>query len=302
MFALTFLRRLESDLLFLDGAMGSMLLSYGVHEGSCLEALNLTDPDLVRTIHRAYIDSGVDIIETNTFGGNKARLALYGLEGKVREINLRGIELAREAAANDNIFVAASIGPTGRFFREPLKEADFPETFEIFAEQISICLEGGIDLFVIETMIDVGEMRTAISAVRSLTDLPVVALMTYQDSECTALGVTPEGVTSTLEMLDIEVIGANCGADPAHLLGALRRMKKEGGKKLAFQPGAGIPSIQEGRAVYQVSPALLARYALQAVQEGVSLIGGCCGTTPDHMRAMIEAVRGRGRGSGVGGQ
>jgi homocysteine S-methyltransferase len=272
-----------------DGAVGTMLYAKGVYINRSYDELNLTSPDLVREVHEEYLRAGAEVIETNTFGATAHKLAQYGLEGSLREINLTAAKLAREAA-QDRAYVAGAIGPLGLRI-EPYGPTSFAEAKEMFKAQAAALLEGGVDLFVLETFSDVSEMREALHAVRELCDLPVVAQMTVQMDGNTLFGTTPELFTARLDEWGADVIGLNCGVGPAIVLSAIEKMRAVTRKKLSAQPNAGLPRDVQGRQFYMCSPEYMAKYAKRLIQAGVKFIGGCCGTTPAHIKLISDAVR-----------
>ncbi|MBI5184039.1 MAG: homocysteine S-methyltransferase family protein [Nitrospinae bacterium] len=293
------LNRLESEVLILDGAMGTMFQLRGMKPGACPEELNLLNPDLVKDIHNEYVRVGVDIILANTFGGNRDKLREYGLEEKVYEINYRGIRIAREAVvgagfepALTNTFVGASIGPLGRFI-EPYGDMTFDEAYDIYREQISACVDGGADILAFETFSDIMTIKAAIIAAKDVTDIPKFAMMTFQEDLRTVTGVEPEPACVILESLGADLVGVNCGLGPEGLLEIAKRMSKVSIKKmLVFQPNAGLPHLEGGKTSYPATPHYMSEYAKRFVREGVKIVGGCCGTTPDHMKAIVKEIKG----------
>ncbi|MEW6126352.1 MAG: bifunctional homocysteine S-methyltransferase/methylenetetrahydrofolate reductase [Acidobacteriota bacterium] len=271
-----------------DGAMGTMIYSRGVYINKCYDELNVAQPDLILGIHREYIKAGADIIETNTFGATRVKLRHYGLEDKIRDINLAGVRLAREAAG-ERAFVAGAIGPLGIRI-EPYGATSNEEAQELFREQASALLEGGVDLFILETFSDIAEIQQAIKAVRSLCDLPIVAQMTIQNDGNTSYGTSPELFTQRLDEWGADVIGLNCSVGPHAMLDALEKMREVTDRKLSAQPNGGLPRQYEGRLMYMASPDYMAKYAKRLIQSGAKFIGGCCGTTPKHIKEIANAV------------
>jgi homocysteine S-methyltransferase len=285
-----FREHIEGDhITVFDGAMGTMLYEKGVYINRSYDELNLTNPDLVREVHQAYVRAGAEVIETNTFGASANKLQQYGLEGSMRLINVKAARLAREAAG-DRAFVAGAVGPLGLRI-EPYGPTSFEEAKELFKQQAEALLEGGVDLFLLETFSDISEMRQAIRAVRELCDLPVVAQMTVQNDGNTSFGTTPEIFTARLDEWGADVIGLNCGVGPAILLSAVERMRAVSKRKLSAQPNAGFPRDVQGRQFYMCSPEYMAKYAKRLIQAGVKFVGGCCGTTPAHIKLISDAVR-----------
>ena len=276
-------------ILVFDGAMGTMLYAKGVYINRCYDELNLSNPDLVREIHTEYIRAGADIIETNTFGATAHKLQQYGLEGNLHEINHIAAKVAREAAG-DRAYVAGAIGPLGLRI-EPYGPTSFDEARQMFKAQVEALLEGNIDLFILETFSDVSEIRQAIAAVRELCDLPIIAQMTIMTDGNTMFGTTPELFTERLDEWGADVIGLNCGVGPAIILSALEKMREVTKKKLSAQPNAGLPRDVQGRQFYMCSPEYMSKFAKRFIQSGAKFIGGCCGTTPAHIKLISDSVR-----------
>ena len=284
-----FLAELDQRVLVCDGAMGTMLYARGVFLNRSFDELNLKQPDLVSEVHQVYLRSGADVLETNTFGANRIKLAAFGLAEQVHTLNLQGARLAKHVA-NDHAWVAGAIGPLGIRI-EPWGRTGVDEAESFFAEQVRALLEGGVDLFVLETFRDVNEIGAAIRAVRSLCDLPIVAQMTTEEDGNTADGVAPEVFVPELERFGAQVVGVNCSVGPAAMLETIERMARVSGKRLSAQPNAGRPREIEGRNIYLCSPEYMASYARRFINSGVRLVGGCCGTTPEHVRHIKLAVR-----------
>lgn len=284
-----FLDRLEEGVVLFDGAMGTMLYERGVFINRSFDETNLSNPSLVERIHREYVDAGADVIETNTFGANRYKLKLHGLENKLAEINRRGAEIARGAAGGERL-VAGSIGPLGIKI-EPWGPTSFEEAAEAFAEQAAALQEGGIDIFSLETFADLNEIHQAIRGVRSVSDLPIMAQMTLQSDGFGLYGTSPAEFVSRLAEWRADVVGVNCSVGPKVMLDAVEKMVSAVEAYISVQPNAGIPQSIEGRNIYLVSPEYLAEYARRFVQVGVRVIGGCCGTTPSHIRAIRDALR-----------
>jgi methionine synthase I (cobalamin-dependent)/5,10-methylenetetrahydrofolate reductase len=279
----------NDDVQVFDGAMGTMLYAKGVYINRSYDELNLTNPDLVREVHAEYIRAGADIIETNTFGATAHKLQQYGLEGSLRLINIAAARIAREAAG-ERVFVAGAVGPLGLRI-EPYGPTSFDEAKDMFKEQVSALLDGGVDLFVLETFSDISEMRQAIRAVRELCDLPIVTQMTILPDGNTTFGTTPEVFTARLDEWGADIIGLNCGVGPAIVLTGLEKMRTVTNKKLSAQPNAGLPRDVQGRQFYMCSPEYMAKFAKRLIQAGAKFIGGCCGTTPAHIKLICDAVR-----------
>ncbi len=283
--------RLKKSPVLCDGAMGTLLYSKGVFINRCYDELNLSQPDLIRGIHHEYLQCGAEIIETNTFGGNSFRLARHGMTDKVRDINLAGARLAHDAAKSFDVWVAGAVGPLGIRI-EPLGKTSFAEARTAFREQIEALVEGGVNVLIMETFGYVEELHQAILAAREVDpNIPVVAQVTVdEDSNCLD-GSTPETFAPRLEEWGADVIGCNCSVGPVAMLEAMERVRAATSLPLSAQPNAGIPRSVEGRNIYLCSPEYMASYARKFVTAGVRLIGGCCGSTPDHIRVMKSALR-----------
>jgi methionine synthase I (cobalamin-dependent)/5,10-methylenetetrahydrofolate reductase len=267
-----------------------MLYAKGFYLNTCFDELNLTQPEVVKEIHRAYVQSGVDIIETNTFGANRFKLQKHGLEDKVREINRAGARIAREEAGED-VLVAGSIGPIGVKI-EPWGPTSEAEAEEAFREQAEALLEGGAALFILETFGDVNEIHQAIKAVKGVArNVAILAEMAIQEDGNSLLGTTPEVFTKKLESWQADVVGVNCSVGPEPMLRCIERMARMTSLPLSAMPNAGVPREVEGRNIYLCSPDYLAEYARRFILSGVKVVGGCCGTTPSHIRAMRSAVK-----------
>lgn len=272
-----------------DGAMGTMLYTRGVFVNRSFDELNLSNPELVRSLHREYVDAGADIIETNTFSANRFKLAPHGCEDLVLPINVQGVRLAREAA-NPETLVAGSMGPLGVRI-EPYGPVAVEEARAAFEEQAKALLEGrGVDLFFLETFYHLPELEQAVLAVRSLTDKPIVVQLTVTEEAITPEGLPPEAFARTINKWDVDGIGVNCGSGPAAALEAVEAIRTATDRVIAAQPNAGQPRNVNGRNMYLTSPEYMASYARRFVKAGARLIGGCCGTSPEHVRAIKEAV------------
>lgn len=281
---------LDSESVFVfDGAMGTRLYDKGIYINRSYDELNIAAPDLVREVHEEYVNAGADIIETNTFGAIRPKLQPYGLESRLREINIAAARLAREAAG-ERVFVAGAIGPLGLRI-EPFGPTSFDEAKDIYREQAEALLEGGIDLFILETFSELSVIEQAIRAVRELSDLPIVAQMTIQADLKTTFGTSPEAFTTRLDELGVDVIGLNCGMGPTHVLSALEKMRDVTGLSLSAQPNAGLPRDVQGRQFYMGSPEYMATFAKRFVQAGAKFVGGCCGTTPTHIKLIADSIR-----------
>jgi methionine synthase I (cobalamin-dependent)/5,10-methylenetetrahydrofolate reductase len=286
----TFREILESDGVFVfDGAMGTRLYDKGVYINRSYDELNLTAPDLVRDVHEEYVRAGADLIETNSFGATRHKLQAYGLEERVVQINTAAARLAKEAAG-EKALVAGAIGPLGLRI-EPYGPTSFDEAKGMFMEQVRGLLDGGVDLFILETFSELPAVEQAIRAVRELSDLPIVAQMTIQMDGNTSFGTTPENFTARLAELGVDVIGLNCGVGPTHVLSALETMREVTDKPLSAQPNAGLPRDVQGRQFYMGSPEYMATFARRFVQAGARFVGGCCGTTPTHIKLISDSIR-----------
>src|SRR3989440_10239950 len=287
-----FSERLAEGALLCDGAMGTVLYARGVPLDACFDVLNLNNPRVVQGVHADYIAAGADAIETNTFGANRFKLAVHGVEAQVREINRRGARLARDVreSAGRDVWVLGSIGPLGKYL-EPLGAVTADEAREAFREQAEALLEGGVDAFVVETFSDLAEIALAVEAIRAITDLPGIPQMAFTDEGVTFMGRPPVEVARALRALGVQALGANCSVGSSTLYDVLERMVAEaGGLPLAIQPNAGLPSRIGERLIYLSSPGYMADYAGRMVEAGARLVGGCCGTTPAPIAAMREGV------------
>ena len=272
-----------------DGAVGTMLYTKGVYINRSYDELNLTAPDLVREVHEEYVRAGAEIIQTNTYGATAHKLQSYGLDKSLREINVSAARLALEAAGS-RAFVAGSIGSLGLRI-EPYGPTSFDEAKDMFKAQAEALLEGGVELFILETFSDLSEIKQAIRAIRELCDLPIVAQMTVQMDGNTSFGTTPEVFTNRLDEWGADVIGLNCGVGPALVLSGLEKMRPVTTRKLIAQPNAGLPRDVQGRQIYMCSPEYMATFARRFIQVGANFIGGCCGTTPAHIKLLSDAIR-----------
>jgi methionine synthase / methylenetetrahydrofolate reductase(NADPH) len=271
-----------------DGAMGTMLYARGIFINVCFDELSLRQPELVREVHAAYVKAGAEILETNTFGANPVKLAHYGLAEQLHAINSRATELAREAAG-DRASVVGAIGPLG-IRLEPFGPTSRLEAFEHFKAQAVGLLDGGVDGFILETFSDVAEIHEALRAVRALCDLPIVAQMTIQEDGLTAYGTSPEVFAQALDDFGADVIGVNCSVGPQGVLESIEKIARVTERPLSAQPNAGLPREIGDRRIYLASPEYQATYAKALVEAGARFVGGCCGTTPDHIREIVKYV------------
>jgi methionine synthase I (cobalamin-dependent)/5,10-methylenetetrahydrofolate reductase len=285
-----FLERLRDGVVVCDGAMGTMLYSRGVFVNRCFDELNLSNPGLVQGIHQEYIESGADVVETNTFGAHRFKLGPHGFDGQVMKINREGARIAR-AAAQGQALVAGSIGPLGKPL-EPFGNIAFDDAVAAYREQAQGLVEGGVDLFLLETMPSLDQARAAVTAVQTLSELPIVVSLTFNEEGTTAYGEKPEDVVRTAEEWDVAVVGANCSQGPQQMLETVKRMAAAASRvKLSAMPNAGAPALIDGRYVYLCTPEYMASYARRFIAAGVSVVGGCCGTTPPHIRNLVRSVR-----------
>lgn len=281
---------LKEKVFILDGAMGTMLQEKGMVPGECPELFGVNHAEILADIHRQYVDAGVDIIETNTFGGNCFKLAEYGLAERVEDINAEAVRIAR-SAARGKALVAASIGPSGRLLR-PMGEAGFDDLYQAFAEQVKACEKAGADLISIETMTDVGEARVAAIAALSNSRLPVIVHMTFENNGRTMMGTDPATALIILEALQPLAIGANCSGGGRELIPVIAEMNRLASVFLSVEPNAGLPTLVDGQTVFPDCPEEMAEYALGLREAGAAIIGGCCGSTPHHIKAIADTLRG----------
>jgi 5-methyltetrahydrofolate--homocysteine methyltransferase len=286
---------LKKRVLLIDGAMGTMLQESGLPPGGAPELLNLTEPGLIKGIHAKYAGAGADVLTTNTFGGTGIKLAEYGLKDRADEINRAAVRLAREAAdeSGRDILVAGDMGPTGSFLR-PVGELSFDAAYDAYAAQAESLAKAGADLILIETMSDIKEVRAAVIAAKSASGLPVIVTMTFQADMRTLLGTPPDVAVTVLTALGCDMVGANCSLGPEGLYEVARAMSAVSRVPLVFQPNAGLPRLVEGKTVYPAGPEVLAEYAEKFIELGAGMIGSCCGSTPEHTRAMAGRVREKG--------
>ena len=287
-----FLDAIDERVLVCDGAMGTMLYAKGIFLNRSFDELNLTQPDLVAEVHQAYVRAGADVLETNTFGANRVKLASFGLGDRLHAINVQGARIARHAARED-AYVAGAIGPLGVRV-EPWGRTGLDEAEAWFGEQVRALADGGVDLFILETFRDINELGAAVRAVRGISRLPIVAQVTTEEDGNSLDGTPPETFTPLLEELGADLIGVNCSVGPAAMLETIERMATVSQARLSAQPNAGRPRDVEGRNIYLCSPEYMASYARRFVTSGVKLVGGCCGTTPEHIRHIRMAVRSMG--------
>lgn len=276
-----------------DGAMGTMLFEQGLESGGSPELWNVDRPERVTGVHRGYLEAGSNLILTNTFGGNRFRLALHGLEGRVDELNRAGARLARQAADDrgSTAVVAGDIGPSGGIL-EPLGDLAYAAAVDGFAEQAQALIEGGVDVVWIETMSDLEEVHAAMEGVRRVSaTMPLLTTMTFDTRGHTMMGVTPEQAVEALRGWGAAAVGGNCGNGPDEILEVIEKMRRHAADvRLVAKANAGIPAWKGGRAVYGAGPDEMAAYAVAVAERGAWMVGACCGSTPAHVRAMAEAL------------
>jgi len=276
-----------------DGAMGTMLFDQGLESGGSPELWNIDHPDRVGAIHRGYLDAGADLILTNTFGGNRFRLALHGLEGRVQELNRAGARIAREAAdaIGQDKLVAGDIGPSGGIL-EPLGDLAFEAAVAGFAEQARALIGGEVDVVWIETMSDLEEVRAAMEGVRRVSPtIPLLTTMTFDTRGHTMMGVSPEQAVDALHGWGAAAVGGNCGNGPEEILDVVEKMRRRAPQvRLLAKANAGVPAWKNGRAVYGAGPEEMGAYAAAVAERGAWLIGACCGSTPAHLQAMAQSL------------
>lgn len=285
-----FLKLLEEKTLLADGAIGTELQKQGFPLGSCLEELNITHPEMVKKIHLDYLNAGSDIIQTNSFGGNRSRLKTHGFSDRVVEFNRRSAELAREICPK--IFIGGSIGPTGDII-EPLGELSEEAAYDIFAEQAEALAEGGVDIICIETMSALEEAEIAIHAAKKITGLPVIAEMTFRSSRVgprTEWGVSVSEAIQKLAEFGADVIGANCGQGFKEMSVIIEKMRAITTKPIIAKPNVGIPEWIDGISIYRQTPEMIISDAKKLIDLGVNILGGCCGTGPAHIKIIRELI------------
>jgi len=281
---------LRDRILVLDGAMGTMLQNKGMQPGQCPELYGVEHPEVLSDIHYQYAQAGSDIVQSNTFGGSRYKLAEYGLEDRVYEINAEAVSIARKACQGKAL-VAASIGPSGKLLR-PMGDVDFDDLYQAFSEQMIACEKAGADLISIETMTDIGEMRAALIAAKQNTNLPVIAHMTFENGGRTMMGTDPLTALIIMEALQPLAIGANCSGGARELLPVIETMGRYSSIFLSVEPNAGLPQLIEGETVFPDTPEEMAEYALKLRDAGANIIGGCCGSTPEHIQAIASVLKG----------
>ncbi len=279
---------LKENLVLLDGAMGSLIYERGVFIDKCYDELNLSRPELIRTIHEDYVRSGAKVIESNTYGANRYKLKSHNLLDQIEVINRKGVEIAFEAAG-ENAYVAGSMGPLGEEI-EPWGEISLDAVFKAYAEQAGYLAEAGVQLFILETFQDIREMEQAIKAIRSISDLPIVAMMTVGEDGKTRYGLDLDDITGKLLASEATVIGLNCTVGPKPMLDFVERMTAVSDKPICLMPNAGRPQYTDGRMIYLSTPEYFSVYTKRFIDKGVRMMGGCCGTTPEHISKMANAL------------
>jgi methionine synthase I (cobalamin-dependent)/5,10-methylenetetrahydrofolate reductase len=282
----SFHERLLSETILFDGGMGTMLYAKGIYLNQCFDELNLTQPHLVRQVHEEYLRAGADVIETNTFGASSFKLEPHGLAARMEELHQVGARLAREAAGDDR-WVAGAIGPLGVPV-EPLGRVGLDEAQAEFARRIAAL--ASVDLIVLETFLDLSELEAAIRAAREVCDLPVVAQVVLGNSHALVVGTPVEQAVERLEAAGADVIGLNCALGPKEMLDALEIIVAHTERPISLMPNAGAPRLVDGRTLYLTSPEYFAEYSKRFIQTGARIVGGCCGTTPEHIKAMRRAI------------
>ncbi|MDW8071737.1 MAG: homocysteine S-methyltransferase family protein [Anaerolineae bacterium] len=281
----------QPGVLIADGATGTFLQQVGLPRGMAPERWNLENPNAILALHRSYLDAGAQLILTNSFGGNRYRLARHGLAEQLREVNLTAAQLARQAAGT-TAWVLGDIGPLGELLA-PLGSISYEDAVTTFSAQTAALVEGGVDGILIETMSDLGEVKAAVEGARRVTDLPVLVTMSFDTRGRTMMGITPTQAAHELWALGVDVVGANCGRSLPENLEAIRAMREaEPQAVLMAKPNAGLPHTAGDTLRYEVTPEVMADYAVRFVALGVKIFGGCCGSTPEHIRAVVRALRG----------
>jgi methionine synthase I (cobalamin-dependent) len=283
----------ESEVVLADGAMGTMLFNAGLEEGVLPEAWNVDHPEKVAEIHRAYLQAGSRILLTNTFGGTRFRFASHGAEDRVVELNQAAARILREVVRESGIqaIVAGDLGPTGKLL-VPVGDLEFEEAVDAFEEQANGLIQGGVDLVWIETMADLEEVRAAVEGIRRISgEIPIIATMSFDTHGHTVMGVSPEVAATNLESYGVTAFGGNCGTGPDELIMVIKQMRAAApGAVLVSKANAGAPRFVSGKTTYDAGPPTMAQYALNAREAGAQVIGACCGSTPEHIRAMAEAL------------
>jgi 5-methyltetrahydrofolate--homocysteine methyltransferase len=291
---LDILEQVKVEVIWFDGAMGSLLQAKGLTSGECPEEWNVTHPEIVAGVHQAYVEAGSQVVETNSFGGTRLKLDKFGRGDKVVQFNRAAAEIAKEAVGSGAL-VGGSVGPTGEFL-EPLGPLSESTMTDAFREQIEALIQGGADLICVETMADLNEATLAVRAAKAAADLPIAAAMSFnldRNGFRTVMGVRPDQAVYTLLEAGADIVGANCGGiEIRHMVDLIQQMRRVTSAPLLGYPNAGVPELVNGRAVFTQRPEDMAGYVVALRDGGAQLIGGCCGTTPAHIRAMINALQG----------
>ncbi|GAB6180444.1 homocysteine S-methyltransferase family protein [Desulfotomaculum defluvii] len=287
---MSFRERVKKEILIIDGAMGTLLQQRGLPGGWCPEEWNLSHPEAIKEIHKLYLEAGADIITTNTFGAIGLKLADYNLADKVKDINHRSVTLAKEVAGQYGAMVAGSVGPLGKFL-QPLGTMTFDQAYEQFYEQCVAMVEAGVDLILFETFGDIGEMRAALIAAADAGNVPVVASFTFDETGRTFTGTDPETAAVVAERLGVAAIGVNCSVGPSQLEDVVKKLTESTNLPILVSPNAGMPEIIDGNTVFRETAETMAQYAQRFVTYGASILGGCCGTTPDHIKEISRQVK-----------
>ncbi len=272
-----------------DGAMGTMLQAGGLQAGACPELMNVEAPEVVKKIHRAYIEAGATIIETNTFGASSLKLSHYGLENRVRELNFAAVKIAKDAA-NFQAKVAGSMGPTGKFI-SPLGDLEFDDAYKIFREQAEALSEAGADFLIIETCIDIQEMRAALLAAKDACNLPIICQLSYSEDGRTVTGTDPRSAAVILSAMGAAIIGVNCSLGPEQLVPVVKILAENCRVPVSVQPNAGMPYLENGATKFPMDAKTFGSWGAKLVEAGATYLGGCCGTTPDHIRELADVVK-----------
>lgn len=286
----SFLSAIQERVLLYDGSKGVMLQKRGLKGSEASESWNLSKPDEVKNLYNLYKQAGSDVIQTNTFPGNRVTLEKHGIGDKTYLVNLEGVKLAKEVAG-DNVYVAASVGPTGLIF-EPAGDLSFDKAYEIFKEQVRAIEDAGADSINFETFTDLNELRAAILAAKETTSLPIIASLTFNDNNRTLSGNSAEVCALVCESLGVSVVGANCSGGPDSLIEPIKKMYSVASIPLSVKANAGMPELVNGEVVYKQSPEQFSAYTKEFIENGVRLIGGCCGTTPEFISAVKKELEG----------
>jgi 5-methyltetrahydrofolate--homocysteine methyltransferase len=283
-----FLTQIQNRVLIYDGSKGYMLQKMGLTGGECPELWNVIHQDDVKKVYSLYKQAGSDVIQTNTFQGNRIQLEKYSLGDKTYELNFEGAKLAREVMGSEG-FVAASIGPVGQLF-EPSGELTFDVAYKVYAEQVKAVVDGGVDIINFETFTDIAELRAALLAAKETCSLPVICSVAFESNGRTLMGTDPYVAAAVLKSLGADMVGANCSFGPAHMLDIVKKMTEVGGVFMSVKPNAGLPEVIDGKVFYSESPEGFAELSGKFVEYGARLIGGCCGTTPEFIRAIKDKL------------